>query len=521
MRKFSVAGALMLAALVSSTQAQFEYKIESGALTITRYTGSDGVVSIPESLDGLAVTRIAAGAFHGRTPVTSITIPVGVAILENSPFDSALGAFTGCPGLAAIEVDPANKIYSTVDGVLFNKARTVLLACPPAKSGSYSMPETVVRIADGAFSGCAQLTGVTISSRVNLLGERAFFGCRSLTSITLPRISRIGDGAFADCVSLTNVVISDGLTQIGDGAFSGCVGLLSMLLRESVITIGAWAFSGCERLEAIALPSKVASVGNRAFHACDRLLAITVDPDNKDYGSVDGVLFDKTLTTLVAFPRGRAGPYAIPETVTDIQDGAFSACARLSSLHIPEGVTRIPDGVFAGCGGLDHVTFPGSLTRVGYAAFYMCGELADLTFPATLSQIGDGAFYDCQNLKEVYFEGNAPTAAGGGHSRLYFEGLSTTFYHLPEATGWSSWGGRRLPWKPRMSAFRMAPENNSFAFSVTWARNKKVAVEASDNLSHPAWSPVGILTLDANTLEFHHSPSSPNRFYRLHEVPEN
>jgi hypothetical protein len=269
------------------------------------------------------------------------------------------------------------------------------------------------------------------------------------------------------------------------------------------------------------LPSRVSSIGNRTFYGCGNLLVITVDPENKDFSSVDGVLLDKNQTTLVAFPGGRGGGYTIPGTVTDIQEGAFSGCDKLNSIQFPGGVTRIANGAFSGCGSLTQVTFPGSVARIGYGAFYMCGGLTELTFPASLTHIGDGAFYGCSSVKEIYFEGNAPSAGSSVASRLYFEPVPATYYYLPDTTGWESVfpRSRLAPWKPHVRAIRpsAAPESNGFAFTITWARDREVAVEASDSLAQSAWSTIATLLLSGGASEFRDSgwTNSPTRFYRL------
>jgi len=69
-------------------------------------------------------------------------------------------AFAGCPSLTAITVDPLNSVFSSVDGVLFNKGRTTLIGYPGGKVGSYTIPNSVTSIGNYAFAYCSNLAGV-------------------------------------------------------------------------------------------------------------------------------------------------------------------------------------------------------------------------------------------------------------------------------------------------------------------------------------------------------------------------
>ena len=90
-----------------------------------------------------------------------------------------------------------------------------------------------------------------------------------------------------------------------------------------VTSIGSNAFLRCFSLSSVTIPASVINIGENAFCDCTSLTAITVDALNPTYSSVDGVLFDKSQTTLIQCPGGKAGSYAIPNSVTSIGDHAF------------------------------------------------------------------------------------------------------------------------------------------------------------------------------------------------------
>ena len=169
-------------------------------------------ISIPDG-----VTSIGNGAFYVCTSLISITIPYSVTSIGN-------GAFTDCISLTTIEVGAENVNYTDVNGVLFNKEKTLLHTYPAGKTGAnYLVPDSVTSIGGGAFFEGTSLTSITIPDSVTSIGEAAFHNCSSLTSITIgDGVTSIGDRAFYKCTSLTSITIPDSVTSIGGQAFEQC-----------------------------------------------------------------------------------------------------------------------------------------------------------------------------------------------------------------------------------------------------------------------------------------------------------
>src|SRR5690349_15059124 len=109
-------------------------------------------------------------------------------------------------------------------------------------------------------------------------------------------------------------------------------------IPNSVTSIGDYAFWACTNLTSVTIPNSVTSIGSEAFHGCTSLSAITVEALNSVYSSVDGVLFNKSQTTLLQYPGGKAGSYTIPNTVTSFA-WAFTGCTSLTSVTIGNSVT--------------------------------------------------------------------------------------------------------------------------------------------------------------------------------------
>jgi len=163
---------------------------EMDGTTLVRYNGNTANVIIPDN-----VTAIGKDAFSGGD-LQSVTIHSGVLSIEE-------GAFGNCPDLADITVDTRNIVYSSVDGVLFNKARTKLIRYPCGKAGNtYTIPSRVSSVENYAFRFSENLTSVTIGANVTSVGDSAFAYCQNLTSITLSQDSPLSENAFPHNVRL-------------------------------------------------------------------------------------------------------------------------------------------------------------------------------------------------------------------------------------------------------------------------------------------------------------------------------
>ena len=137
---------------------------------------------------------------------------------------------------------------------------------------------------------------------------------KSLKSINIPCcVKRIEDEAFRDCLSLQAIDIADGVTEIGEQAFQYC-----------------------RSLQSISIPSSVTTIGNNAFGDCTALQGINVSEENLHYASIDGILFDKEMSTIIKLPEGyEPEAYNIPDGVTTIGEAAFSGCTLIESIGIP------------------------------------------------------------------------------------------------------------------------------------------------------------------------------------------
>ena len=223
---------------------------------------------------------------------------------------------------------------------------------------SICIPETVTRIGNEAFSGCAILRTVTFAgSGLNSIGRYAFYNCPLLTSIAVPEgVVELGAYVFAKCSKLAEVSLPSTLTTIGANAFY-LSGVRSAVIPGSVSNVGFRCFAQCGELTSVIMREGVTEIGEDTFLLCEKL------------SSVD-----------------------LPDTLTLIGDSAFTSCDGLEEIRIPGAVTVIDDSAFEGCKRLSRVVLQEGLKSLGKRAFYRCPKLQSIALPDTLTTLGQEVF---------------------------------------------------------------------------------------------------------------------------------
>ena len=343
-----------------------------GCVNLTDITIPDSIIYIGEeafsgckSLANIAipdnVTYIGGSAFNGCAALIDITIPDTVTEIGNE-------TFCGCSRLANIIIP--NSVTS-IGEQAFRECTSLT---------SVAIPDSVTSVGDLAFMNCTGLTDISISNNITSIGSSTFDGCTSLTNVTIPDgVTSIGENAFNDCLSLTSVAIPNSVTSIEGWAFSGCTSLTSVTIPDNVTAIGKWAFYGCTSLTSVTIPASVTNILYSAFGGCTNLTEINVAESNPSYASVDGVLFNKGMTKILAYPLGKnLDNYNVPDGIETIGKNAFYYCATLTNITIPDTVTSIEEEAFYKCTGLTSITIPNSVTSIEYSAFKGCAALTDI-----------------------------------------------------------------------------------------------------------------------------------------------
>jgi hypothetical protein len=205
---------------------------------------------------GDGVTSIGCWALLACTSLTNVTVGKRVTGIGEL-------VFWNCSNLMSIEVDPLNPVFSSMEGVLFNKSQTALVKYPGGKSGDYSIPASVMRIESKAFQDSLGLTNVSIPESVtSIVGESLFYRCPNLTSIDVDPLNT----AFS---SQEGVLFNKSQSNLirCPGGKSG-----SYTIPGSTLKIEAWAFNGCLGLTKVTIPSSVSCLGVAAFEGCRNLI---------------------------------------------------------------------------------------------------------------------------------------------------------------------------------------------------------------------------------------------------------
>ena len=239
-----------------SPVSDFEYEINGDEVTITKYTGSDIDIAIPDTIEGKKVTKLSSNSentiFANRGTVKSVIIPDSV---------KTIGAYTfySCRNLETVEIPNSVEI---IEDYAFQYCLGLLYI---------NIPDSVTNIETGAFS-YTTLSSIEIPDSVKNIGTAAFYFNSVLERVTIHGSDTIiGDNAFRECNFLTDVTLSDGITSIGDGAFAECPKLTSIEIPNGVTSIGEKAFASCKELESITIPDSVSSIGTDAFDLCNSL----------------------------------------------------------------------------------------------------------------------------------------------------------------------------------------------------------------------------------------------------------
>ena len=175
-------------------------------------------------------------AFNGCDELQSFDIPANLTSISEFVFNN-------CSSLQSINVDSENPVYSSKDGVLYNKNKTELVRFPQGKSlEGWSFPSSVTVIGHSGFYGC-DMKSIVIPEPIETIGKLAFSSCYLLESVTFAEnssLDTIGELAFSDCGSLKILELPEGLTTIGFRAFEWA-GIEKIYIPQSVNSIDSFA----------------------------------------------------------------------------------------------------------------------------------------------------------------------------------------------------------------------------------------------------------------------------------------
>ena len=480
--------------------------LDDGTIEIRSYTGKRRYITVPEEIEGKIVSsigefafkeetrlrevrlpsrlrRIRMGAFMGCTNLYKIDIPASVTEIGASAFSNAVrlgtlaipadsnlisigdNAFANCTKLRRVDLPASlervngsaffgttsnmeinvaskNKHFVSIDGVLFNYTKSMIVAYPAGRTAAYTVPENVRYIGSCAFAytkvssvdlgsvteiggsafAASSLSAVVIPDTVISMGKYAFQSSRHLSSVKIGSgLREISAGAFASC-SISEITIPAGIESIGAGAFENArLGKLIFENNSRLRVIADEAFYGCP-LTSVDFPDSLMNIGSGAFSKCS-LSSISFG-DGSSLQSIGAEAFRYAPLATVAFPANIrtigdyafadtaiAGSVTVPASLESLGGGVFGACHALTEIKVESGnkIYADIDGVVYTKDGKTAVAYPAGnpaenytvldgTQKIGVAAFYGSWNLRGVTVPAGVDEFYEYAFFDCEKV---------------------------------------------------------------------------------------------------------------------------
>ena len=427
-----------------------------GWFSAVDYYYYNDTVYIPESIiyDSVSynVTAIGMFAFYNSPKLYKVIIGNNVETIDYNAFDGCknlksitfgsnytdcgtydyikIPRFYECNNIEIIEVVEDNLLFSSFEGILYNKEKTEILYIPKKIKGDIHIPYGVKSLGD--FSNCVNLTSIDIPNTVTTFG--LFSGCISLTSITIPSsITTIGNGALKDCKSLKTITYNadscggegfrmqtyyfygsyfyswiegcDSLETITIGNnvkfipqyfISNKKSIKNLTIGDSIERIGDYAFFNVsfDNVKNVNL-NMTKHIGKSAFKNCNLILSVTTSAEYIE----DSAFAD--CTKLVSL--------TLNDSTRIIKRNAFRNCIKLKDVSLGKNIDSIKDGVFENCMQLKKIILPDLLKYIGDKVFKGCVLIGDtITIPSKVNYIGSLCFDSCSSITALYMKCTIP-----------------------------------------------------------------------------------------------------------------
>ena len=463
-------------------------------------------LTLPRSL-----VTINRDAFADMSKLSSVHLGPKVAA------DQLVGSFANTPELTRIQVDAGNPNYESLDGVLYTRDHTHLIAYPAAKNsgGAYTVssgttdiddlaflgaqnesvtfPDTLRRVGDQSFEG-ATLTTLTLPDGFETMGASAFWQMPALVSVDLGGATGVSTNAFRYDAALREVTFRPDLgrlTSIGEGAFVG-ISATTVTIPDTVSTIAEEAFSKNPALTSFHVGASLSSLGDYALGENDNLATLSVSPDNASFIVDSGALYHNDLSarTLVRYaPANSGSEVTVAAGTTAVGAGAFENATSLRRVILPEGLTAIGDEAFDGCANLVDMAIPDSvargLTGTGLDTIELGTQVRDLSLtPRGARSVRhlivrggiDGTFYS-----EGTSEGGRPESAffGEGMTSFTFWGEMPRVLVLPATATQVTLAEGMAPDLKADTSIYVASAEGTSAWTIATAAMESAGYDAS------------------------------------------
>ena len=293
-----------------------------------------------------------------------------------------------------------NDCFSVIDGVLFNKDKTMLIYYPSNYQKTFTFPEECTFIGQYSFA-CAQFDTIVLPERITSIGFAAF---RSsiLTHITLSdSITSFNGWVFSDCINLNSCNILFPISSLPDYTFYRC-NFTSFHVPDGVETIRELCFCGNKNLKYVTLPSSLTDIKGGAFSECHDNIQLVFRNESNLYIDHQYLILGDQNTSITNYVSSEDDDeIIIPSTVTTIKSYSFSGKTNLKIIRFQQPkITTIESYAFYGCSNLEIIEFMPELEIIEKYAFTICTNLKNFSVSNTIQEIGFQAFYQCSQLTD-------------------------------------------------------------------------------------------------------------------------
>ena len=397
--------------------------LDDGTAEVLYYRGS--WLEIPDEIDGRPVTSLGLLVSSQMLPVSDLVIPDSLTHIDPDAFSCLFY------GINTIGISDDHPAFVLRGGALYTRDGTRLIVTVNDREQSSG---AILRVEPGTRE----------------IGNCAMYNSPKQQVVLPEGLERIGDSAFFGMNELKEIAIPDSVTEIGRYAFEGA-GITELALPDGTVSIGSGALA-YTAVKSFRLPAGLEEVTGNPFTGCEELEEVTVPEGTGRWRAEGGILYDDAEHTLIAVwdDRGQdtfavpegviriaecAFAYSgfrrieLPDSVTEIGQGAFQGCEQLEEIRLPSGISTVPGHAFMYCFRLRSVMLPEGLERIGNQAFCECTSLEQLAIPDSVTEIGIGAF-ERSGLREIGLPASLRAIPDGCLMRTKLE-----FVRIPESVG--------------------------------------------------------------------------------------
>ncbi len=332
--------------------SDFMYQLtdDSNGVLITAYIGTNSVISIPSEIEGLPVTTVNALCsedYKVETFVNQVFFPDSVTDVEDR-------LFCECTKLNYVRLSQS---CPKISSYMFSECKSLK---------SIQIPECVVTIEDGAFSGTG-FASITIPATVTKFGKSIFSDCKKLNNVKLPEnMTVIPERMFNYCEMLSAIEIPNTVKELGESCFSNCKGISEIKLPENLEKIGRDCFWYCEKIESIKIPDTVTEIGASAFWSTgitELIIPESVNTEKIAFG------FERYFSINFIYGMEKLEVLRIPNSIKTIEDFyerdffPDSVKRTLRSVNLPESLELVKGDVFQNMDKLTELIIPDSLNK--------------------------------------------------------------------------------------------------------------------------------------------------------------